>query len=102
MSTECGFNQKLLESRQITPPAEGGNGQIHVPGKYQNIVWQSRGRLPDSFEYALVATLEDLFEDGIDDLPKLVVGLNARQVFDRNGELWTEETFRDFLQVSGY
>ena len=32
MSESLDFNPALPESRQFTPPAEGGNGNIHKPG----------------------------------------------------------------------
>ena len=31
MSESLDFNPALPESRQFTPPAEGGNGNIHKP-----------------------------------------------------------------------
>ena len=34
MSETLDFNPALPESRQFTPPAEGGNGNIHKPGDY--------------------------------------------------------------------
>lgn len=47
MSNQSAFNPQLPESRQFTPPKEGGNGAIHVPGQYQNIIWQTRRREPE-------------------------------------------------------
>lgn len=42
MSDTLNFNPALPESRQFTPPAEGGNGAIHKPGDYTNLIWQTR------------------------------------------------------------
>nr|VUD34192.1 Uncharacterised protein [Raoultella sp. NCTC 9187] len=42
MSETLNFNPALPESRQFTPPAEGGNGNIHKPGDYANLIWQTR------------------------------------------------------------
>ena len=36
MSESLDFNPALPESRQFTPPAEGGNGNIHKPGDYRS------------------------------------------------------------------
>ena len=44
MSESLDFNPALPESRQFTPPAEGGNGNIHKPGDYHNLIWQTRSR----------------------------------------------------------
>lgn len=41
MSESLDFNPALPESRQFTPPAEGGNGNIHKPGDYHNLIWQT-------------------------------------------------------------
>ncbi len=60
MSDTLNFNPALPESRQFTPPAEGGNGAIHKPGDYTNLIWQTRSREPESWEVKLIATLEDL------------------------------------------
>lgn len=46
MSESLDFNPALPESRQFTPPAEGGNGNIHKPGDYHNLIWQTRSRVP--------------------------------------------------------
>jgi hypothetical protein len=102
MSTAQEFNPALPESRQFTPPKEGGNGTIHKPGDYQNLIWQTRSRVPESWELALIAQLEDLFEQGAETLPELVSGLNAKKMYDQQGEAWSETSFRAFLQVNGY
>ncbi len=38
MSETLDFNPALPESRQFAPPAEGGNGAIHKPGDYSNLI----------------------------------------------------------------
>ena len=102
MSTSLDFNPALPENHQFTPPAEGGNGTIHKPGDYQNLIWQTRSRLPESWELNLIAQLETLFEQGAETLPELVNGLNAIKMYDQQGEPWSEAGFRAFLQVNGY
>ncbi len=102
MSESLDFNPALPESRQFTPPAEGGNGNIHKPGDYHNLIWQTRSRVPESWELELIATLETLFEQGAENLTQLVDGLNALKMHDRQGDAWSEESFQVFLQVNGY
>ena len=50
----------------------------------------------------LIATLEDLFEQGVETLPELVSGLNAVRMHDQQGEPWSDASFQAFLQVNGY
>ena len=102
MSERLNFNPALPESRQLTPPAEGGNGAIHKPGDYPNLIWQTRSRVPEEWEITLIATLEELFEQGAETLPELVNGLNAVRMHDRQGEPWSDASFQAFLQVNGY
>lgn len=102
MSHQPEYNPQLPESRQFMPPKEGGNGDIHRPGHYHNIIWQTRRREPESFELTLIAALETLFDQGVNTLESLVAALNQQRVFDRRGTPWTDDSFREFLQVNGY
>ncbi|AGB76814.1 MULTISPECIES: recombinase-like helix-turn-helix domain-containing protein [Pseudocitrobacter] len=102
MSETLDFNPALPESRQFTPPAEGGNGNIHKPGDYQNIIWQTRSRVPENWELLLITALEELFEQGVETLPELVNGLNAIRMYDQQGAPWSDDSFQAFLQVNGY
>lgn len=102
MSESLDFNPALPESRQFTPPAEGGNGNIRKPGDYPNLIWQTRSRVPESWELQLIATLETLFEQGAENLGELVSGLNGVRMYDQQGEPWSESSFQAFLQVNGY
>lgn len=96
------FNPWLPDTQRLQPALEGGNGQIHHPGQYQNIIWQNRARVPDGFETALVAALEEIFERSNSQLEQVIAALNEQRFFDRSGTPWTEESFRHFLQVNGY
>lgn len=102
MSDNLNYNPALPENRQFAPPAEGGNGAIHKPGEYPNIIWQTRSSEPENWTLKLIATLEDLFEQGAESLPALVSELNAIKMYDRQGEPWSDASFRAFLQVNGY
>ena len=56
----------------------------------------------ESWEVKLIATLEELFEQGVETLPELVNGLNAVRMHDQQGEPWSDASFQAFLQVNGY
>ncbi|WBF46304.1 recombinase-like helix-turn-helix domain-containing protein [Serratia rubidaea] len=96
------FNPWLPDTQQVIPAREGGNGQIHQPGHYQNVIWQTRARVPDGFETALVAALEEIFDGGATELDQIVSALNQRRLFDRKGLPWNEAAFREFLHVNGF
>ncbi|SQC14955.1 naphthalene 1,2-dioxygenase [Klebsiella pneumoniae] len=97
-----GLQPGATGKRQFTPPAEGGNGNIHKPGDYHNLIWQTRSRVPENWELQLIATLETLFEQGAESLGELVNGLNGVRMHDQQGEPWSESSFQAFLQVNGY
>lgn len=96
------FNPFLPANHQIIPAREGGKGQIQSPGAAPNIVWQTRSRIPDEYETALIAMLETLFASGVETLKQIIDALNQKQLFDRQGQQWNEASFREFLQVNGY
>lgn len=96
------INPYLPANNQIIPAREGGKGSIQAPGSAPNIVWQTRSRLPDEYETALIAALENLFASGTETLESLVEALNQQQLFDRQGHAWTSSSFREFLLVNGY
>lgn len=100
MSESLDFNPALPESRQFTPPAEGGNGNIHKPGDYHNLIWQTRSRVPENWELQLIATLETLFEQGAENLGELVSGLNGVRMHDQQGEPWSESSFQAFYRLT--
>ena len=96
------FNPRLPDTQQVTPAREGGNGQIHQPGQFRNVIWQNRARVPDGFETAPVEALETIFDQGAEELEQIVSALNQRRLFDRSGQPWNEATFREFLHVNGF
>ena len=96
------INPYLPANHQIIPAREGGKGSIQSPGTAPNVVWQTRSRVPDEYETSLIATLETLFASGIESLVDIVNALNQQLLVDRQGQSWTESSFREFLQVNGY
>lgn len=102
MSLQKEFNSALPEQHLIVPPKEGGNGVIHHPGQYENLIWQSRSRVPEPWESTLIDHLEQLFADGALTLDELVSGLNARKFYDKEGVPWNTASFSAFLEINGY
>ena len=100
MSESLDFNPALPESRQFTPPAEGGNGNIHKPGDYHNLIWQTRSRVPENWELQLIATLETLFEQGAESLGELVNGLNASGCMTNRANRGAKAASRHFYRLT--
>ncbi|WP_300001388.1 recombinase-like helix-turn-helix domain-containing protein [uncultured Cedecea sp.] len=96
------INPYLPANNQIIPAREGGKGNIQAPGSAPNIVWQTRSRVPDEYEVLLISALENLFASGMETLNDLIEALNQQNLFDRQGNAWTAESFREFLLVNGY
>jgi hypothetical protein len=46
--------------------------------------------------------LEEIFDQGAEELEQIVSALNQRRLFDRNGQPWNETAFREFLHVNGF
>lgn len=101
MKTEQELNPARVAPQPTISSIGGGNGCIHSPGGYHNLVWQSRSCAPTSWTLAFIAGLEILFDKGIDTLPGLVEGLNSTALYDQQGQPWQEATLRAFLQENG-
>lgn len=102
MSESTDFNPALPESRQFTPPAEGGNGNIHKPGRLSQSDLANPQPGAGKLGTAAYRHPETLFEQGAENLGELVSGLNGVRMHDQQGEPWSESSFRAFLQVNGY
>ncbi len=70
-----------------------GNGVIDVPGRVENIVWQTRTRPPTEYENRLGDALEQVFEAGAVALEDVVAKLNDMGVRTEDGRRWTAEVF---------
>lgn len=101
MKADQEFNPALVAQQSTIPSVGGGNGCIHSPGGYRNMVWQSRSCAPTPWTVAFIAGLETLFDQGIETLPALVQGLNSAALYDQQGQLWQEASLRVFLQENG-
>lgn len=80
---------------------EAGKGTIERPGDVDNIVWQTRPAAPGDYETQLCAALESLFQNGVDDLPGIVTGLNQLGIKPADAELWDEALFQSEMKRLG-
>jgi len=96
------YNPKLATWLKNEPSTEAGINNIQVPGKTEQIIWQTRHREPSRYEQALVEHLEAAFATGTVELEPLVEVLNARGSRTESGELWTGENFEAEMVRLGY
>ena len=101
---ECPLHEAVFDVKtgQCLHGPGGRNLHRYPVRVYDNLIWQTRSRVPESWELQLIATLETLFEQGAESLGELVNGLNGVRMHDQQGEPWSESSFQAFLQVNGY
>ena len=101
---ECPLHEAVFDVKtgQCLHGPGGRNLNRYPVRVFENQIWQTRSREPENWEMNLIATLEDLFEQGVETLPELVNGLNAVRMHDQQGEPWSDASFQAFLQVNGY
>lgn len=93
MSTEIHYNPRLKAWKKHIAASNAGAAQIERPGQFQNVVWQTRARVPSDYELALASALEAVFATGATELEEIVAGLNAGGTQDQRGQAWTAESF---------
>lgn len=96
------YNPKLATWLRNEPNTEAGINNIQVPGRAQNIIWQTRHREPSRYEQALVEHLEAVFATGVVELDALVGALNARGSRTEASEPWTADSFGAEMARLGY
>jgi hypothetical protein len=96
------YNPKLATWLKNEPNPLAGINNIQVPGKTENIIWQTRHREPSRYEEVLVEQLEEIFASGVVELEPLVEELNARGSRTEASELWTAENFQAEMARLGY
>lgn len=94
------MNPFLAESAADGETRKGSPQSIQDPQKPENLVWQTRDRVPTAFEDALGYALEKTFAAGIKDLPEIVERLNRDGPKPDAGE-WTEELFQAEIKRLG-
>lgn len=87
------YNPYLKPWKAAQPNNVAGKGQIEVPGKVDNIIWQTRAAPPTSYENALGDALEQAFAGGATTLEEVVAALNAQDFRGADGSTWTAATF---------
>src|SRR5690606_39927644 len=70
-------NPQLKTWRRNIAATVAGAGHIEVPGRFQNVVWQSRPEVPGEYELALAAALESVFDAGAVEVADIIAGLNT-------------------------
>jgi hypothetical protein len=80
--------------------SKGGGGYLEDPSSVENIAGQTAARPPDSFESRLADALMAVFADGVWELNRVVMELNARGCRDNNGSEWTAAAFQVQLAQS--
>lgn len=85
---EPAFNPYL---RPASPPSVqvGGKGYIEIPGKAENLRWQTRKAPPTEYENALANALEQAYASGAAGAEEIVESLNRHAFRDASGEPWT-------------
>jgi hypothetical protein len=96
------YNPKLATWFRNEPNTEAGINNIQVPGKTENIIWQTRHREPSRYEEALVTHLEAAFATGVAELDDLVAALNARGSRTEAAALWNADSFQAEMARLGY
>ncbi|OMR36177.1 recombinase-like helix-turn-helix domain-containing protein [Burkholderia pseudomallei] len=91
--TTVNFNPLLMPWRAPQPDNVAGKGQIEIPGRMPNLVWQTRKAEPTQYENDLGDALERVFESGATELAEVVAGLNRIGFRAPDGAEWTAERF---------
>ncbi|MDX3895416.1 recombinase-like helix-turn-helix domain-containing protein [Pusillimonas sp.] len=97
---EPAFNPYL---RPSSPPSVhvGGKGYIELPGKAENLRWQTRKAAPTEYENALADALEQAYTSGAVTAEEIVESLNRRAFRNAAGELWTAASLTSEMSVLG-
>lgn len=97
---EPAFNPYLQPS---SPPSVhvGGKGYIELPGKAENLRWQTRKAAPTEYENALADALEQAYTSGAVTAEEIVESLNRRAFRNASGDRWTVASLASEMSVLG-
>ena len=84
------FNPWLAAKRRN----KGDEGTVLPVDSSQNVLHQTRSRVPTDYEESLADALEDIFAAGHHELPEIVAKLNESTVPAPGGVAWTEDSFK--------
>lgn len=97
--------EKSSENNSDGGPVNSGAGGGDHPRLPHNGLYmeqfQARTGEPTSYEMTLGSALEEIFGQGLHDLPAIVAALNAQGLKTPDGEAWTEENFADSMERLG-
>lgn len=95
------YNVKLKSWDRQQPDERAGHGGFERYDVIENVLWQSRSRVPTAYEDALAAGLEAAFKAGGADLASLADSLNKLGILRNDGEPWTENLLAVELDILG-
>jgi len=87
------YNIALKQWLEKSAGNKGDESSIERPDAVQNVRWQTRAAAPSEYENRLGDTLQEIFAEGIYELPGIVAALNERGVRSASGMGWTEDSF---------
>lgn len=96
------FNPNLHQWKDLPAQRVAGTGYIEIPGKAENLRWQTRSCVPSQFENELADALEKAYEAGAKTAEEIVNALNAQNFKTRSGHAWTVALFESEMAILGY
>ena len=96
------YNVALKQWLEKSSGNKGDESSIERPDAVQNVRWQTRASAPSEYENRLGDALQEIFAEGIYDLPGIVAALNERGVGSAAGAAWTEGAFAAEMARLGY
>lgn len=92
------FNPHLLSAMNAVRSKDAGNGLIFQPGEEENLRWQTRLKEPNEYEQALTLAIVEIFADDCTTPQDFAERLNARNLLQPNGDVWTAESLNSELE----
>lgn len=95
------FNPYLQPFSPPAPDQAAGKGYIEIPGKAENLRWQTRVAAPTEYENALADMLEQVYAAGAATAQEIAEGLNQRNFRNASGDSWTVASLASEMSVLG-
>lgn len=95
------FNPYLQPRDGVGAKYGGGHGYIEVPGKGENLRWQTRAAAPTDYENRLADALVQVFEKGASTAEEIVHGLNEAGHRTASGQRWDIESLTSEMAMLG-
>lgn len=95
------YNHNLALWQKNEPAPNAGANNIQVPGQTENVIYQTRTKVPSPYEVDLADSLLAIFADDIEDIEDIVDALNQRGQQTENGEQWNVSNFQTEMKRLG-